>query len=455
MKRIVKKPRRKAMNNKIKAAVEKHAQLILNAERYIWRNPETGYREVKTTAYLMEKYEELGYELTMAEGITGFYTTIDTGKPGPTLLILSELDSVICPSHPEADPVTGAVHSCGHHAQCAALLGVAAALKEEGMLDGLSGKIKLCAVPAEELLEIGFRSELREKGVIKYLGGKSEFAYRGYFDDVDLAFMVHTAKKYTSLLGSVGCIAKTVIYKGKAAHAGGSPWNGINAIYAATQGLTAVNAIRETFKDRDCIRFHPIITEGGAMVNAIPESAKIETYVRGMTFDAITDANKRINRALIGAALSLGANVEVLDLPGYAPLKNSTAMLDMAKAAYEDMFDGESFNIGHEFSTGSTDMGDLSAFMPVIHPYSGGAKGTSHGADYYIEDAYEACVKCAMWQIKMLRALLENGAELAKKIVSEYEAPFGSVKEFLEYQESIVSSGDRIVYTEDKAEVRL
>ena len=59
-----------------------------------------------------------------------------------------------------------------------------------------------------------------------------------------------------------------------------------------------------------------------------------------------------------------------------------------------------------------------------------------------------------MWQIKMLRALLENGAELAKKIVSEYEAPFGSVKEFLEYQESIVSSGDRIVYTEDKAEVR-
>ena len=111
---------------------------------------------------LMEdKFKELGYEIVKADGITGFYKQIDTAREGPELLILGELDSIICPAHKDADPVTGAVHSCGHNAQCAALLGVAAALKEPGILDDLSGKIRLCAVPAEELLEIEYRSKLK------------------------------------------------------------------------------------------------------------------------------------------------------------------------------------------------------------------------------------------------------------------------------------------------------
>ena len=133
----------------INSAIKKHEKLIIDTERYIWANPETGYKEVKTSAYMEEKFRGLGYELTMAEGITGFVAEIDTGKVGPTLLILGELDSVICPNHPESDPETGAVHSCGHNAQCAALLGVAAALKVPGILDRLSGSIRLCAVPAQ------------------------------------------------------------------------------------------------------------------------------------------------------------------------------------------------------------------------------------------------------------------------------------------------------------------
>ena len=109
-------------------------------ERYIWKNPETGYKEYKTSKYMAEVFTNLGYELVMADGITGFYTVLDTGKPGPELLILGELDSIICPDHPESDKETGAVHSCGHNAQCAALVGIAAALKEPGALDGLCGK---------------------------------------------------------------------------------------------------------------------------------------------------------------------------------------------------------------------------------------------------------------------------------------------------------------------------
>jgi hypothetical protein len=54
-------------------------------------------------------------------------------------------------------------------------------------------------------------------------------------------------------------------------------------------------------------------------------------------------------------------------------------------------------------------MGDLSSIMPVIHPYAPGAKGTSHGNDYYIDDPERACVKSAIWQVAILKKLLENG----------------------------------------------
>lgn len=439
---------------KINCAVEKYRELAYSAEEFLWAHPECGYKEWTSSNYLRDEFCKLGYTLTEAEDITGFYTTLDTGREGPTLLVLAELDSVICAGHPEADKTTGAVHSCGHHAQCAALLTVAAALKEEGVLDELSGKIKLCLVPAEELLEIGYRTELKKKGTIKYLGGKSEFLRRGFFDDVDLAFMVHTASAFRSLQGSVGCVAKTVIYKGRAAHAGGSPHAGINALYAATQGISAVNAIRETFKEADVIRFHPIITEGGQMVNAIPERAVIETYVRGLTTDAIVSNNVRINRALIGAALSLGANIEIIDQPGYAPLKNDPAMVAVAKEAYEALT-GEEFVVSDTYSSGSTDMGDLSTFMPVVHPYAAGQSGTSHGADYKIADKEAALITCAKWQLTMISLLLGKSAERAKRIVADFKGVFASKEEFLAYQDSLDRSGDRIEYSDTGARIDL
>ena len=439
-------------------AVEAHKNLILEAERYIWKHPETGYREWNTSAYMAEKFRALGYELTEAGDIPGFYTMIDTGREGPEVLILGELDSIICPTHPESDPKTGAVHSCGHHAQCAALLGVAAALKAPGALDKLSGRIRLCAVPAEELLELEYRSELRNKGTIRYFGGKSEFLRRGYFAGVDLAFLIHTTagNEFSINGGHIGCLSKNIIYKGKAAHAGGSPHHGINALYAANCGLNAVNAIRETFRDQDQIRVHPIVTAGGDMVNAIPETVRMESYVRGASFDAILSANRRVNRALIGAALSLGANVEIIDFPGYAPHDNDLGMGDLAQEVFKEILPDKPFSRDTTRSSGSTDMGDLSRIMPVLHPYAPGATGTAHGNNYYITDPFLACVDSAKWQVGLLFRLLENGGEQAKQIVEGFEPQFASVEDFLSYMDNINCQGDRIIYNEDgTATVRL
>ena len=434
----------------INAAVEKHQQLILDTERYVWQNPETGYKEFKTSAYMADTFRKLGYELEMAEGITGFCTVLDTGKPGPEILVLGELDSIICPDHPDADPETGAVHSCGHHAQCAALVGIAAALKEPGILDKFCGKIRLCAVPAEELLEIGYRNELRAQGKIKYLGGKSEFLHRGYFDTVDLAFMVHTSSAYEVIKGSVGCVTKQIIYKGVASHAGGSPWNGRNALYAANCGLNAINAIRETFRESDIIRVHPIITNGGAMVNAIPEKVVMESYVRGTSFEGICKANRKVDQALCGAALSIDTNVEIIDAPGYAPLQNDPELMKVVQEAAAMAVPEYPFyySVNHT-SAGSTDMGDLCSIMPVVHPYAGGAKGKSHGNDYRIVDPIAATVGSAKMQLAMLLILLSDEAKRAKEIIENYKAPFASKEEYLAFMDSLTKSGDRITYCED------
>ena len=159
----------------IEKIVQKYTDLVVKAERDLWNMPETGYFEYKTNDYMIKAFEKMGYELTKAENITGFYTVVDTGKPGPTVLVLAELDALICPTHPECDKETGAVHCCGHHVQCATMLGIASALKEKEVLEGLSGKIKLCVVPAEEGIEQSRRKELVKQGIIKYLSGKSEF----------------------------------------------------------------------------------------------------------------------------------------------------------------------------------------------------------------------------------------------------------------------------------------
>ena len=437
-------------------AVEQYIELIFAAERWIWAHPETGYREVETSAYMAEQFRALGYELTMADGITGFYTVLDTGREGPEVMILGELDSIICPAHPDANPVTGAVHSCGHNAQCATLLGIAAALKVDGVLDKFCGKIRLCAVPAEELLEIEYRSELKKQGKIKYFGGKSEFLHRGYFDGVDMAFMVHTAGTPYINKVAIGCIAKSIVYKGVAAHAGGAPWSGHNALYAATCGLNAANALRETFRESDYIRFHPIITHGGDMVNAIPEQVRIESYVRGSTFEGIAKANRRINQALCGAALSIDTNVEIKDMPGYSPLYNDDGMMQLAKDAATLAMPNVECPLTQGVGTGSTDMGDLSCIMPVVHPHCGGARGRGHGNDYRISDPEAACMDSAKWQLAMLLLLLQDGAQRAKQILADFKPKFATKEEFLAYQDSLNDSGDRITYRENgMAEIRL
>ena len=438
--------------NQLKEIVASQREVMFSAADYIWKHPETGYREWKTHAYLAEEFKKLGYELVEAGNIPGFYTDIDTGKPGPKLLIMGELDSLIVSTHPDCDPETGYVHACGHHCQVSALLGIAAALKQPGAMDSMSGSIRLMAVPAEELIEIGFREELRKQGVIKYFGGKVEFMHRGYMDGCDIALLVHTGGgDHPSIAltpGSNGCVTKNINFVGVSAHAGGSPHLGVNALYAASQAMNAANALRETFQEKDTIRFHPIITKGGGAVNAIPNDVRMESYVRGASLEAIKEANTKINRALAASAAAMGANVVLKDRPGYTPLENEEQLYDLTCEIVKQCF-GEDALVKRGRSTGCTDMGDVSAVMPTVQPYASGACGVGHGSVYRIAVPESALVMSAQYQVLMAEALLSNNAELGKKIIQNAKLRFSSMEEFFQAIDGLFLDKEAVKQNED------
>ena len=417
-------------------AIDDRADEIVGLAQIILKNPEPGFRETKTSHLVSSKFAELGIPFRAGMAMTGVRGELTCGTAGPTLAILGELDSLIVSEHPHADAATGAAHACGHHCQIGMLFGAALGLMQSGVLSELSGRLVFMAVPAEEYIEIEYRDSLRREGKIEFLGGKPELIKLGEFDDVNLAMMLHTtstpAEKQLCLSGTNnGTVAKKIQFIGRGAHAGGTPHLGINALNAATLALTAIHFNRETFQDADTVRVHPIITKGGEAVSAVPADVRMETFVRGRTIEAIMDANMKVDRALKAGAMAVGANVKIQTIPGYMPLNQNQAMADIFEANSVDLVGKE--NVGHvAHRTGSTDMGDVSQLMPVIHPYVGGASGLGHGADYVIEDYKLAVITAAKALTATAVDLLGAGAANAGNIIAGHR-PEMTKDEYLKF----------------------
>ena len=233
-----------------------------------------------------------------------------------------------------------------------------------------------------------------------------------------------------------GFLAKTVAFVGKAAHAGGSPEKGINALNAAQLALSAINAQRETFRDQDCVRVHPIITKGGDLVNIIPSEVRMETYIRARTQEAILDAEVKVDRALKGAAYAMGCSVEIETVPGYMPLRNSPKLREVFKENAGDILGPEKCR-DYPHGGGSTDAGDLSQIMPVLHPAMTGAKGVIHGSDWEIADVEAGYLAPAKTMATMVVDLLADGQ--AEDIL-RCEKPAMTKEEYLEKQRGIFRS---------------
>jgi amidohydrolase len=433
-------PTRDDIKRAVCESIDKQGERITKVGDTIRRNPELGFKEFKTARLVEETMREIGLEPKGGLALTGVRATVKGAKDGPTFALLGELDGLVVAGHPVADPATGAAHACGHNAQVAGLLGAAMGLVGATAFEHLAGRVVFFAVPAEEYGDVAWRVEQARAGKLEFLGGKPELLRLGHFDDVDMAMMIHTTsqpefRKAGVSASNNGCIVKTVRYIGRASHAGGAPHLGVNALYAAQISLAAINAIRETFRDDDSIRVHPIITHGGSQVNVIPADVRLETYVRGKTVEAILDANVRVDRALKAGALALGAQVEIETLPGYLPLFNHAGMTTYFKANAAALLGADQVTeTGHR--SGSTDMGDISHVMPTLHPYMGGASGSGHGADFTITDPQLAYLEPAKQLALMAVDMLWDDAKAAKEIIVGFK-PRMTKEAYLSFQRGI------------------
>lgn len=430
------------LKNNIIKAIDDNKDKIIEAGRRIYSTPEMGYREVESTKTAVDFLEELGLSVEENIAVTGCRARLNQDSEGPKIAIMGELDSVAVGEHPDALE-NGNVHACGHNIQMGGLLGAALGLVKSGVLSELGGKVDIIATPAEEFIELEYREQLRKEGKITYFGGKQELIKKGALDDVHMSIMFHSLDlgENKALVGpeSNGFIGKKVQFIGREAHAGSAPYDGINALNAASLAMNNIHAQRETFKEADRVRVHPIITKGGDIVNVVPADVRMESYVRGRTIEGILDANKKVNRALKAGALAVGADIKITEIPGYLPILRYQEMDNLFKGNLEQLGLAGKIVEGGDF-TGSFDFGDVSHLMPTLHPMVGGIKGGLHTKDFDIVDEELAYIIPAKSMAMTVVDLLFDEAKEAKSILESF-SPVMTKEEYL----NLMESNDKVI----------
>ena len=341
------------LKKRIGREVESLADDLFAVSDFLLANPEIAYQEFKARDYLSRMLEQKGFEVEKGVGNveTSFLARPADCKPSrPTVAILAEYDAL---------PKIG--HGCGHNLIAAASLGAVAALRL--ILGDEAGGLVLVGTPAEE------------GG-----GGKVRLAEAGVFEEMDAAMMFHPGSTNIPGKGMLGRIKFNIEFFGRSAHASGTPDKGINALDALILAYSSINAYRQHLRPDG--RIHGIITHGGDAPNIIPDYAAGLFYVRAGSRTYRDELFERVKKCCQGAALATGAEFKIevhrpaLDSMKRNPALESAAMSNMKELGITiDNDDGR---------LGSSDMGNLSHYLPAIHPYLAivGSEIASHTVEF-------------------------------------------------------------------------
>ncbi len=372
--------------------------------RQLWDNAEPGFLEKNTHKILSKKFIDLGFSIELFENIPGFIATIDGNYKAKPIALISDMDALPLPG----DPENKYIHSCGHHVQMTALYGTALLLKNE--TPELLKKISFIAIPAEEYIDFDKREELIKEKSISLMSGKLELIKRGIFTSPEIVISTHSApfnsKKFiSSVLNMAGFEVMNFSFQGKASHGGAAPHLGINAQNAASLFLQASAFLRESFDEDKHIRIHPILKlDSNQSVNLIPEHVTVETYVRGVDSKAVEKVVKQLVEAAKGCAGAIGANVEITVIQGYKPFKADLTLHKLIKETADNM--NIEF-IEEQYSSASSDVGNISQIKPTVMLGLPGVNGKFHNPEFRVTDEEAAYIFPSQFLVKYLKKVTE------------------------------------------------
>jgi amidohydrolase len=362
---------------------------------------EIGHQEFETSKLLSSELEKAGFkvEKPVCGLATAFKATLPGKSGGPTVALLAEMDAL-----------AGIGHGCGHNIIGTASLGAALALKK--IMPKINGSLVVYGTPAEE-------------GGVENAGGKVIMA-----DEIakaDVAMMVHPSSNTSVEAIHIAREALEFEFFGKAAHAGGSPHEGVNALNAVIHFFTLVDSLRQHVKSD--VRMHGIITDGGKATNVVPEHAAAKMYVRAEDKEYMKEVVKKVKRCAEGAALGTGTTMKVRN---YANTLENTvsnqALAEAMKKNWEKI--GVKVEQKEREGGGSSDIGNVSQVVPAIHPYIAiGPDGMpGHSTEFVKASASEQGHRGLIYAAKGL-------AMTAIDVFTDPELLAKIKKEFKEYKE--------------------
>ena len=332
------------LKSRVAETVEGLADELWDLALRIHANPELAYKEEKAAAWLTEFLEKRGCRVERGVGgvATAFRAEVPGATPGPSIAILAEYDAL---------PAIG--HACGHNVIATSAVGAGAALAAAALAGvaglPLPGRVVVVGTPAEE------------GGA-----GKVRLLEAGVFADVDAAMMIHPLCRTRLWRPSLGLTKVKVEYFGKAAHASASPWRGVNALNAVIGLFNALDAMRQQVRPDS--RIHGVITVGGQQANIIPEYTAAEFYLRAPDKAYLGELRRRFEAAAEGAATQTGCRVlATFDPTIHDPVRPNMVMVDLFGRNLERL--GFPVDPDDTVGYGSTDAGNVSQALPMIHPY--------------------------------------------------------------------------------------
>jgi amidohydrolase len=303
----------------------------------IHEKPEIGYEEAGASELLSTFLMKNGFKMrrNVAGMETAFIAEYPEASGGPAIALLAEYDAL-----------PGIGHGCGHNLIGTASAGAAVGLSK--ILKQLSGRIIVIGCPAEE-------------AGVERAGGKVRLVEHGCFQDIDAAFIFHPFPMTTVGGETSALIGLEFEFTGRAAHAAGNPWDGINALDGVLLAFNAINALRQHI--RDDVRIHGIVTNGGDAPNIVPETASARFFLRSADKGSLEDVIGKVAACAKGAAVSTGT---VLKIREFCHLYDSMKSSSTLARLLEQNLNAIGLRVeGTKKGKGSTDFGNVTRAVPA------------------------------------------------------------------------------------------